>query len=45
MLQVHLELVTVGSVAYFMADKDDVIDSLDECIKMYEEKEKKNDKK
>ena len=40
MLQVHLELVTVGSVAYFMADKDDVIDSLDECIKMYEEKEK-----
>lgn len=45
MLQEHLKLVSVGSVAYFMADKDDVIDSLNECLKMYEDKESKNDKK
>ena len=43
LLSNHFELIEFGSVAYFMVDKDDVIDSLDECIKIYEDKEIKND--
>lgn len=40
-IQNHFELVKTGDVVLFMADKDDILDSLHETLKEYEKKENK----
>ena len=43
-VQEHFELVSSGGVSYFMCDKDDILDSLKECLNKYEKKENRESK-